>query len=59
MRTLDIYTTTSMYNMSDPDRHDVIGLQSVRPAAAYEYYHTNVILDKAPRLSIGIVIWIL
>ena len=31
MRTLDIYTTTNMYNMSDLNRHDVIGLQSVRP----------------------------
>ena len=29
MRTLDIYTTTNMYNMSDLNRHDVIGLQSV------------------------------
>ena len=47
MRTLDIYTSTSMYNMSDPDRHDVIRLQSVRPAAAYEYDYTNVICEFA------------
>ena len=47
MRTLDIYTKTSMYNMADPDRHDVIGLQSVRPTAAYEYHYTNVICEFA------------
>ena len=47
MRTLDIYTTTNMYNMSDLNRHDVIGLQSVRPAAAHEYYYTNVICEFA------------
>ena len=47
MRTLDIYTTTNMYNMSDLNRHDVIGLQSVRPAAADEYDYTNVICEFA------------
>ena len=47
MRTLDIYTTTNMYNMSDLNRHNVIGLQSVRPAAADEYDYTNVICEFA------------